>query len=97
MSKHHKPKDREVPTVYKATFSFETFRKLRFIERVKILLFGYNIEVRTFVATEWKCGKFRPEISVGLTKQSEPAGGEEAYEGYMGTPLPPPSNATKKQ
>lgn len=85
---------REVPTVYTSTFSFETFRPLKFWERVKIM-FGMNIEVRTFVATQWKCGKFRPEISVNLTKQKVPVGGEEAYAGYMGTPLPP-KNAPKQ-
>lgn len=79
--------DREVATVYKAQLSFETFRPLSFWERVKIL-FGRNIEVRCFIATEWKFGKFRPEISVRLTKQQKPLGGEEAYAGYMGTPLP---------
>lgn len=87
--------DREVPTVYKATLSFETFRPLNFRERLKIL-FGRNIEVRCLIATEWKFGKFRPEIAVTLTKQKKPLGGEEAYAGYLGTPITP-TNAKSQQ
>ena len=86
----YKPNDREVPTVYRHCFQFETFRPLKWRERLKILL-GQNIEVVTMVATMHACGKFRPEIAVRLTKQKVPPGGEDAYAGYVGTPLKPTS------
>jgi hypothetical protein len=80
--------DREVPTVYRHCFQFETFRPLKWKERLKIL-FGQNIEVVTMVATMHACGKFRPEIAVRLTKLKKPPGGEDAYAGYVGTPIKP--------
>lgn len=95
MSKRIKPVDREVPTVYKAILNFDTFRPLTFRERLRIL-FGKNIEVKCVIATEWKFGKFRPEIAITLTDQKKPLGGEEAYAGYLGTPITP-TNAQTKQ
>ncbi len=87
MTKLKRP-EREVPTTYRAVFNFETFRRLTFRERLAILFGWRNIEVLTTVQTQHASGKFRPDIVIRLTDKQAPEGGDEAYAGYLGTPIP---------
>ncbi len=87
MTKLKRP-EREVPTVYRAVFNFETFRRLTLRERLAILFGRRNIEVMTTVRTQHAAGKFNPEIVVRLTPKQAPEGGDESYQGHLGTPIP---------
>lgn len=60
-----------LPPPIRHEYKFSWFRKLRFKERLKILL-GYNVQVNVHFLTQHSAGHCQPVIGATMTKELTP-------------------------